>query len=142
VSGSDVDGDPITYSIAAGNSDGVFGMSGDELVVDDVTNLDFESTMQYTLTIRGGDGVNTGVAMVLVDVVNINDNVPLIDNAFASIDEDASSGEVVTIMSGSDADGDSIVYSIISGNIDSIFGMSGDQLIVVDTTNLDYEATT
>jgi hypothetical protein len=45
-------------------------------------------------------------------------------------------------MSGSDADGDSIVYSIISGNIDSIFGMSGDQLIVVDTTNLDYESTT
>jgi hypothetical protein len=48
----------------------------------------------------------------------------------------------VTTLSGSDADGSSIIYSIISGNSDGIFGVSGDQVVVIDTALLDYEITT
>jgi hypothetical protein len=52
LSGSDTDGDTVTYSIVSGNSDGVFGVSGDQLVVVDRENLDFETTTGYALTVE------------------------------------------------------------------------------------------
>ncbi|MDJ0957839.1 MAG: DUF4347 domain-containing protein, partial [Arenicellales bacterium] len=48
-SDTDVDSDAITYSITAGNTDGIFGIDSNtgQITVVDNTNLDFESTTQY-----------------------------------------------------------------------------------------------
>ena len=80
ISGSDADFDPISYIIYAGNGDGVFAISGDSLIVVNTSNLDYELTTGYTLTVHGGDGVNTGVATIDISVININDNTPIVDD--------------------------------------------------------------
>jgi len=49
---------------------------------------------------------------------------------------------VITSFYVLDEDGDTITYTILSGDIDAIFGFSGNAFIIVDDTNLDYETTT
>jgi hypothetical protein len=51
LSGSDADGDSISYAITAGNSEGIFAISGATLIVADRGNLDYESMTGYVLTI-------------------------------------------------------------------------------------------
>jgi gliding motility-associated-like protein len=69
---TDADGDQNTYSITAGNDDGIFGidpLTGIITVVN-TTNLDFETTPQYILTIEVTDGANSDVATITIDVIN------------------------------------------------------------------------
>ena len=80
ISGSDADFDPISYIIYAGNADGVVAISGDSLIEVNTSNLDYELTTGYTLTVHGRDGVNTGVATIDISVININDNTPIVDD--------------------------------------------------------------
>jgi hypothetical protein len=99
ISGSDADGDPISYSIVAGNNDGVFGVSGDQLLVVDSTNLDFEMVNSYVLTVSGSDGLLADTGIVTVIIHNTNDNIPLIDDLSWSVPETIASGSIVTTVS-------------------------------------------
>jgi hypothetical protein len=72
------------------------------------------------------------MALIDIDITNNNDNPPIIDNVSGAVGENAVTGTIVLYFSGSDADGDSIIYSIVSGNEYGAFGISGESLIVVD----------
>ena len=142
MSGSDADGDSISYVITAGNGDGVFSISGDQIIVGNTSNLDYETTSGYILIVSGSDGVYADTATITITITNVNDNAPVVEDDTAVVAENASTGTLVVTISGSDADGDSISYVITAGNGDGIFSISGDQIIVGDTSNLDYEVTT
>jgi hypothetical protein len=64
------------WTITGGNADGVFAIDATtgEITVADNTNLDFETTNSYTLTLTVGDGVNTSAAeAVSITVTNVNE---------------------------------------------------------------------
>jgi hypothetical protein len=114
-------------------------MSGSQLIVVDTTNLDYETTSGYTLVIEVMDGILRSTGSVSIDLINVNDNAPVVADDSATIGENATTGTIVLTVSCTDADGDTISYTITAGNDGGIFGMSGDQLVVVDTANLDFE---
>jgi hypothetical protein len=51
-----------------------------------------------------------------IDITNVNDNTPVISDDSTTIPEDTAINTTVITFSGSDADGDSLTYTIISGN--------------------------
>ncbi|MCW3785733.1 cadherin domain-containing protein, partial [Plebeiibacterium sediminum] len=128
----DADGETISYSITAGNGDGIFGINSSTGAITVVNNskLDYESTTSYSLTVQATDGTNTDNATVSISVSNVNDNSPVISNASATIAENASNNSAVVNIdddntsSDLDADGETISYSITAGNGDGIFGIN------------------
>ena len=74
---TDEDGDPVTYLITAGNSDGKFSL-GDvsgEVTVADV--LDYETISSYTLTVEATDGRGgTATTTVEITVTDVAEDPP------------------------------------------------------------------
>ncbi len=151
-SDNDADGETISYSITAGNGDGIFGINSSTGAITVVNNskLDYETTTSYSLTVQATDGTNTDNATVSISVTNVNDNSPVISNATATIAENAANNSAVVNIdddntsSDNDADGETISYSITAGNGDGIFGINSSTgaITVVNNSKLDYETTT
>ena len=56
VQATDPEDNITTFAITAGNGDGIFGIDNSgEITVADNTNLDYETTTQYILTIKATD---------------------------------------------------------------------------------------
>ncbi len=144
VSGSDVDGDPLSYSITAGNEDGIFAIdsSSGKVTVADGSELDYEDTKSYTLTLAADDGNHTGSATVTMNVQNLNDNAPVPTGITATIDENTANGTIVGIVRAADADaGSSFTYEMTNGNGSGAFAINEatGEVTVADETQLDYE---
>ena len=149
---TDSDGQTLTYSIIAGNSSNIFTIntSSGVITINDNTNIDYETTQQYLLTIMATDNNATPAsdnAVITINIVNINDNSPLISDDVVSISEDITNGtDVIDINDANtnndtDLDNEAISYSIQSGNTDNIFAInsSSGEITINDNTNLDYE---
>jgi len=64
------------WTITSGNTDGIFAISAatGELTIADNTNLDYETTPVYALSVTVSDGVNTSAPQtVTVDIENVNE---------------------------------------------------------------------
>lgn len=72
---NDTDGDQLTYSITSGNESGAFAISATlgELTVADQTQLDFETTSSYTLTVQVADALLNASANISISVNNVNE---------------------------------------------------------------------
>ena len=78
VSASDADtvGSLQNWQITGGNADGVFAINAatGEITIANTTNLDYETTPAYTLTLTVFDGANTSASVtVVIDILNINE---------------------------------------------------------------------
>lgn len=72
IEGSDPDGDDLSYSITSGNTNDAFDiLSNGDLVVNDETALDFETTPIFNLLVEVSDGLD-GVTPVDI-TINLND---------------------------------------------------------------------
>ena len=140
----DPDGDALTFSITAGNTSSAFALDAvtGELTVNDETILDFETTPTFSLTVEVSDGVLTDDATMTIDLNDVNDtNVApeIVDQTF-SIAENSVNGSFVGAVSASDANGDILTFSILSGNTNDAFDLSTDgDLTVGNATELDFE---
>ena len=81
---TDLDSNALTYSIVAGNTDGVFSINAStgEITVIDNSKLDYASTQQYNLTIEASDGINSDTAAITIEVIkpnNTSSGVPIND---------------------------------------------------------------
>uniref|UniRef100_A0A670J3V0 Cadherin domain-containing protein n=1 Tax=Podarcis muralis TaxID=64176 RepID=A0A670J3V0_PODMU len=84
VSASDCDAGPngdVTYSITSGNDKGHFRLDGKTGSLDLVRALDYEETMNFSLTIQASDGgvgiKNVAFAVVFISILDANDYVPI-----------------------------------------------------------------
>lgn len=68
---ADPNGDPVSYSITAGNEDGAFAFKPDTSTIIVTKALDYETTPSYTLTVEASDGTNTATAKVVVTVTDV-----------------------------------------------------------------------
>ncbi|MFS0862184.1 cadherin domain-containing protein [Fredinandcohnia sp. 179-A 10B2 NHS] len=139
-------GTTFSYSIIAGNESGAFSINAisGEISVLDATKLDFEKVKSFTLTVQVSDGTNTATTTVQIALFNLNDNLPVVEDATFSINENEDTGTLVGVVTASDADGDSLFYEIISGNEDGVFSINSStgEIVIKDGSLLDYETTT
>ena len=146
---ADITGSLQSWTITAGNDDGIFAINGatGEITVLDNTNLDRETTDTYLLTLTVGDGVNTSaVQTVTINVTDVNDNAPVITAAQSfNVAEDAVNTTSAGTVLATDADitGSLQDWTITAGNGDGIFAINGatGEITVFDNTNLDRETT-
>ena len=76
LTGTDPDGDALTYTITAGNPGGAFSFTGNQLQVANVTMLDFETTPTFSLTVQVSDGTLTDNAVVTVNLTDVVEQAP------------------------------------------------------------------
>ncbi len=140
---TDEDGDPLTYSIIGeSHAFGIDAITG-ELSVIDNTKLDIQELEEVTINVQVSDDQgDSGSAEITVITVDLNTAPEISDQTF-TIDENSSEGTTVGTVSGSDADGDVLTYSITGGNTDDAFTINSStgELSVNSKSALDFETT-
>ena len=89
----------------------------------------------------GGSPPASASALVNITVVNVNDNVPVFDTSLqaSKVREDAAVGTRVVRLNATDADGNQLNFSILSGNTDGAFAMHLTSGIISVAAKLDRE---
>lgn len=147
---SGVNGD-ITYSILSGNVGNVFRVEKDipsgecRLIVDDATNLSYDTVTSYSLVIRATDGGGlTTDTLVSLQLTGYNDFTPIFSPASSSTEsvaENSAVNDVVIDLNATDADvgvDGTITYSISSG-ASGKFSIDPTTGVVVVSGSLDRE---
>jgi hypothetical protein len=72
---TDLDGDPLTYTLLAGNGAGAFAIdpTTGRITVANPLPLDFETTPVFVLTVQATDGTNFDTATITVNLTNVNE---------------------------------------------------------------------
>ncbi len=84
---TDLEGDPLTYSILSGNTNNAFaiGSTTGVITVNDESAIDFETTPVFSLIVQADDG-NGGVSMVDI-TINLNDIIDENPLGLSDLDE-------------------------------------------------------
>jgi hypothetical protein len=135
---SDEDGSVVSYSIKSGNTNNAFSISETDgtISVNNKSEIDFETTPSFDLLIEIKDNKNkSSIANI---IINLNDiQIPITNQTF-SINEYSSIGSLVGQILVANH---TVTYSIISGNADSAFNISGlnGKITVHNDEVLDYD---
>ncbi len=132
LTGSDPDGDALTYTIITQPANGV--LSGDAPNLQYTPNADYNGPDTFTFMVNDGQ-VDSNTATVSIEVTPVND-VPLADDQSVTTPEDTA---VDIILTGSDPDGDALTYTIITQPANGV--LSGDAPNLQYTPNADYTGT-
>ena len=143
----DADGDPLTYSIASnvdpdGDGNAAFRIEGDQLLVNDADDFDYEANSQPVITAEASDGSLSDTAQITVNVSDVNEaptDVALA-NEVASIPENTITTSVIKladIVIADDALGSNAIS--LSGTDAASFEVVGTELFLAAGTTLDYE---
>lgn len=145
VSASDPENDPLTFSITSGNDSNTFKINSTtgSITVLDSTLLDFETITQFFLKVSVTDNTNTVDADITINLIDINDVAPIANGATVSLDENSPGGTSVHTVSASDIEGNTLIYSVFSGNTSGAFTIdsSSGEISVADSTKLNFEST-
>ncbi|XP_033097305.1 cadherin-23-like, partial [Anneissia japonica] len=143
-------GKPViaTFSIVDGNEDGAFIIDPNTGTITTNKTLDSETNSQYFLVIEAKTDDTIAQALLQVVVTDVNDQAPVFQQASYSVRilENTEVGmEVEEVMAvDKDADGGTILYSIISGNdmghfrIDNTTGKIYLKKILLDRIPMDF----
>ncbi|MCP4349755.1 MAG: PQQ-binding-like beta-propeller repeat protein, partial [Desulfobacterales bacterium] len=99
----------LAYFLTTGNTDNVFAISSNTgmITVNNGTLLDYEKNKTYVLTVQVSDGVYSDTATVTVNVGNLNDNSPVLNDRTFSVDENSADDTVIGRAEAGDADNNS-----------------------------------
>ena len=142
-------GQSLTYSILSGNTNLAFSINSSTgvLTVSNSTALNFEVFPSFALVVKvqdNGTGNLSSQAIITVTLININET-PVINNQSFSIAENSVSGTIVGTVIASDPDaGQTLTYSILSGNTSVAFTINSATgvLSVSNSSALNFEAIT
>ncbi|MDG2061470.1 MAG: cadherin domain-containing protein, partial [SAR86 cluster bacterium] len=137
ISASDPDGDSLSYSLS-GNDSSSFSIDSTGVVTFN-SSPDFESQSSYFITISVSDGTDSVNKSFTIYINNINDNNPVISGLLSSVSA-AENQTAVTTVSASDADGDSLSYSLTGTDAGSLSVNSSG--VITFNTSPDYETKT
>ncbi len=137
---TDPENDELTFSITSGNSDNLFELSENDLLLSASGSLDFETATKYVLTIEVSDGELSASASVTVNVSDIAENAaPVIEEEFFRITDYAKNGDEVGTVTATDES--AITFNIISGNDDGFFTIDNVGKITVAKDNPEGDKT-
>ncbi|MFQ5643210.1 MAG: cadherin-like domain-containing protein, partial [Thiogranum sp.] len=142
-------GDALTYSIIAGNTGNAFAIdaSTGEITVNDATQLDFETTPSFGLTVQvqdNGTGTLTDTATVVINLGNVYDTPPsVVTNTGLTLSEGAIAGIDATALQAIDIElpATGIRYTIIEAPVNGQLELaSAPGMAVTGFTQTDIDA--
>ncbi len=145
VTATDADNDTLTYSITGGADAALFSIDASTGAVTFNAPPDFEAPgdadadNDYQIEVTASDGTNAVAQAVTITVTNANDNAPVFTSS-ATID--VPEGQAVPFTaSATDADGDTVTYSIVGGdgNDTMFFRIDPDTGVVTFRITTDFE---
>jgi hypothetical protein len=148
VTASDPDnGQILSYSITSGNLSNAFTLnpSNGILTVNNSAALNFQTNPVFDLNVRAtdnGPGNLFDDAFISVNVLQNANQPPQISDQVFRIDENSPDGSFVGTINATDPDpGQSLTYSIVSGNINGAFTINtlSGEVLVANTAILNYE---
>ena len=147
ITASDPDvGQNLSWSILTGNTSGAFTLQQDgNLLVNNASMMDFETWPVFILRVLVRDNGTpslTDTAMVTVNLLNVNEP-PVATNRTFTLAENPSTNTFVGTITATDPDaGQTISFSILSGNTDNAFSLNptSGQLRVNNPQAVDYES--
>ncbi|MFH1119555.1 MAG: cadherin domain-containing protein [Bacteroidota bacterium] len=122
-------GQILTYSITGGNTNNAFTINSTTgvLTVANSQALNYETITSFPLIVRvtdNGTGNLYSQATVTVNLLNLNES-PIISNQAFSVNQNAANGTIVGTVTASDPDqGQTLTYSITSGNTNNAFSIN------------------
>ncbi|MBL0135861.1 MAG: cadherin repeat domain-containing protein, partial [Chitinophagaceae bacterium] len=122
-------GQTLTYSILSGNTSTAFAINASTgaLTVANTTALNFETNPSFILVVKvqdNGTGTLSSQANVTITLTNANE-APIIANQSFSVAENSANGTSVGTVIASDPDaGQTLAYSIQSGNTSGAFAIN------------------
>ena len=129
---------PITIELLTQGGLGTATLFGNSITYTPNLNLDGADSFKYQITDQDGDSSS---ATVNINILPIND-VPTADSNSVTMDEDA---VIMTTLYGTDIDGDSLTFSIVSGPSNGILGIISQILpnsaTITYTPNPNYSGT-
>ena len=130
--------------ILSGDGANTFQMNSTTGVITLVRSLDYEATSSYVLTVTVSDGVFSDSAQLTVNVLDENDNQPVIETTNAlmieeEMDENVTVGQVIATDEDSGLNGQ-IEFSIISNIGGGLFAINASTGMIYTTAVLDREA--
>lgn len=129
----------FTYSIASGNQAGQFAIGSSSGLVTLVGNLDYETKPKHVLEIKVSDGINSSTALLIINVRDEDDEIPVLNDTTLWVSEFANIGEQVGKLVANDVDaGSSILFSLDASSSDAPFAVDAKGIVRVDSY-LDYE---
>ncbi|MDP7219113.1 MAG: DUF5011 domain-containing protein, partial [Arenicellales bacterium] len=120
--GTDMDGDTLTYSITAGNDDGLFAIDSSSGAITVAAALDHETTPTHSLIVTATDaGSLSTSATVTVTVRDLNDNTPVFAQTtyLSTLNNTDSVGTQLVIAAATDAD-ITLDYSTVTYSLTSV----------------------
>lgn len=147
VEASDVDaGQSLAFEIVNSNLPGAFAIDAatGQITVADASMLNFEAQPSLSLLVRVSDNSSPALSGDAVVVINLNDvnEAPQIGAQSFSISENSANGTLVGTVSASDSDvGQSLTYSIASGNLNGALTIdpASGQISVANSAALNFE---
>lgn len=145
ISATDVDaGQTLSFAITSGNTSGAFAINAATGQITVAGSLDAEVISLYSLVVTVTDNgspalsANTNISVVITDV----NESPTVTAASFSLAENTASGSHVGYVAASDPDiGQSLVYSIVSGNTGGAFAIDSVTGQITVAGSLNHEAT-
>ena len=129
---------PLTYAIISGNTNDAFGINQITGIITANGTIDYETIQAYTLRVEVSDGLLSSTGIITVNITNVNDNSPVVNNATFNVIENTAFGTVLGTIQATDKDGDDLTYRITSGNTGDAFAINSTGTITVNGT-IDYE---
>ncbi|MEM7106848.1 MAG: cadherin domain-containing protein [Bacteroidota bacterium] len=141
---SDPENDVLSFTIESGNTGNAFALdtNSGELSVSSSDDLDFETSMEFSLSVAVADGSNSSAAVINISVTDVNENsAPVVNDQVFVVDENSITGTVVGTVLAQDSEQTELFFSISAGNIDEAFEIeiSSGELSVNVSEALDFE---
>ena len=128
LSGSDVDGDSLTFTVLSGPAHGTLSGSGANLTY--TPDPDYNGPDLFTYVANDGE-LDSAAASISLTVQAVND-APAANARSISTDEDTATA---VTLSGSDVDGDSLTFTMLSGPAHGTLSGSGANLTYTPDPN-------
>lgn len=120
VAATDADGDALTYSVVTGSANGSVVMNADGTFVYTPSG-DYNGADSFTFI--ANDGSRDSAPQTVSLTVNAVNDAPVADTLVVSGNEDTTLNSAVT---GSDVDGDSVTFAVVSGPSNGSVAMNAD----------------
>ena len=135
LSGTDVEGDTITYSIVSDASNGTTSLSGATVTYTPTANYNGTDTF----TFKANDGtVDSNTSTVTITVASVND-APVANDVSSTIDENRFARMATLTLDATDVEGDALTYSLVSDPSNGTVSVSGSTLTY--NANQDWNGT-
>ena len=128
LAGSDLDGDPLTYFVVTGPCHGCLSGTAPNLIYTPKAN--FNGSDSFTFKVNDGTA-DSALATVLITVTAVNDP-PVANDCSVTIQEDTLTP---ITLSGSDLDGDSLTYCVLTGPCDGCLSGTAPNLVYTPEAN-------